>query len=750
MSAPGSTSQAAPRFSVVVPVYNVRDYLRECLDSILAQSFRDLEVIAVDDASPDDSGAILAAVAAGDPRVRVLHLARNVGLGQARNAGVDIAAGSYLVFVDGDDTLTPGALEAIAARLAGTGEPEVLVFDFARTDGAGQLDPDGGVGPIAAAGPDVFALALHPELLRLLFVVWNKVYRLDWVRANGFRFPQGFYEDAPWTYPILLSAPRITVLNRVCYHYRQGRSGNILTSRSRQHFDAFDQYALVFAHLDAHPELEPWRELMFERMWRHFVTILSRADRLPPNSRKEFFERAAAAYHRFRPAGYAPPRGRRGLWAGTFARGQYAMFRAAQVLFGAREAVAARRRSASRVGVLARRALGRLYYQLQRRVPVEQDLVAYAAYWYRGYACSPAAIYQKARELAPHLRGVWIVRAEDIDSVPVGVDVVVPDTAAYFRLMARARYFVNNVNFPHIIEKRPGTVHVQTQHGTPLKTMGLALREHPVAAAGMDFERLLEHVARWDYLTSSNTHSSAVWQRCYPGNYELLEVGLPRNDRLVLATAADTAAARRTLGIDPGQTVVLYAPTYRDWRPGSFDPSLDLRRLCERLGTGFTVLVRAHYFFTDALSPSDGPPDSAALRDVSRHPVVEELMLATDVLLTDYSSIMFDYANLGRPIVILADDWDEYVRVRGVCFDLLAAPPGIVVRTPDGVADVLLSGQYRGPEAEDARQRFAARFCEFDDGHAAEQVVRRVFLGEPAHAGRYGEPSSTGPAGGGA
>src|SRR5690349_12045451 len=114
-----------PLLSIVLPVYRVQAYLRECLDSILEQSFTDFEVIAVDDCSPDHSGAILDEYAARDSRVRVVHLERNVGLGEARNAGLGHTHGEYVWFVDSDDWIAPGALAAVADRLR-TAEPDVL------------------------------------------------------------------------------------------------------------------------------------------------------------------------------------------------------------------------------------------------------------------------------------------------------------------------------------------------------------------------------------------------------------------------------------------------------------------------------------------------------------------------------------------------------------------------------------------------------------------------------------------------
>ncbi|MDQ6851791.1 MAG: CDP-glycerol glycerophosphotransferase family protein, partial [Actinomycetota bacterium] len=171
------------------------------------------------------------------------------------------------------------------------------------------------------------------------------------------------------------------------------------------------------------------------------------------------------------------------------------------------------------------------------------------------------------------------------------------------------------------------------------------------------------------------------------------------------------------------------------------DTPIDLADLCERLGTQFVLLVRAHYFVgnNDRLTALE---EAGLLRTVTDYPVIEDLMIASDVLMTDYSSIMFDYAVLDRPIVIYAEDWDTYRRVRGVNFDLLAGPPGAVAVTQDELVDTFVSGRYRGAEAELARAEFHKRFDEFEDGHAAERVVRRVFLGESPASGSHDQQAT--------
>ncbi|MGW1607403.1 glycosyltransferase family 2 protein, partial [Streptomyces eurythermus] len=290
-----------PRFSVIVPCYRVQGFLPECLDSVLGQSFGDFELIAVDDRSPDDCGAILDEYARRDARVKVLHLPENVGLGMARNAGLPHATGDYLLFLDSDDTLTPGALEAVADRLAETADPDVLVFDYARTYWWGGTRRN--VLAHLLAKEEVFTAAEYPPILDLLMVVWNKVYRRDFVAENGFAFPPGYYEDTPWTFPVMLSARRIAALDRICLHYRQRRQGNILSTTSRKHFDIHDQYERVFAYLAGRPELASWRPYLHRKMGEHCLDILAKPDRLPPADKAEFFRRTARMFRAHRPEG---------------------------------------------------------------------------------------------------------------------------------------------------------------------------------------------------------------------------------------------------------------------------------------------------------------------------------------------------------------------------------------------------------------------------------------------------------------
>jgi CDP-glycerol glycerophosphotransferase len=477
----------------------------------------------------------------------------------------------------------------------------------------------------------------------------------------------------------------------------------------------------------------------------HYLIVVGNQDRLPDALRRQFFARITEHYHRYLPpGGYPRPAGVDGLKQRLVARGDYRTYKALRAAnrFADRAWRLVRRvggpvrRRARTLARQGREVLLRAYYRVQVRLPADESLAVFTAYWNRGYACNPAAIYEKVRELAPSVRAVWVVRRNRVKTMPPGVDYVISGTLPHYRALARAHWLINNVNFPDFVVKRPGSVHVMTHHGTPLKVMGLDEHRYPARAAetgpnAQDLDALLRRCDRWDFSVAANAFSSEVWERSYPCGFSSLETGYPRNDRLATATGADVAEARASLGIAPGQTAVLYAPTHREYDL-EYRPLLDVEELAEELGPDAVVLVRAHYFYVAADASSAASASAGRVIDVSGHPSIETLSLAADVLITDYSSLMFDYAVLDRPIVIFAPDWEAYRTIRGVNFDLLAEPPGAVATTYRGLADLFATGAYGDDAASKARAHFRARFCALEDGGAAERVVRRVFLGEPA------------------
>jgi glycosyltransferase involved in cell wall biosynthesis len=313
---------SAPLLTVVVPVHRVEKYLHQCLDSVLADDRPEIEIVAVDDCSPDRCGELLDEYARLHDRVRVLHLAENVGLGPARNAGLAQARGRYVWFVDSDDWLPAGSVAAVLDRLTELNRPgrrpvDVLLVDHLRAYSDGGLLPDPSSRLLRAAPEHPLAgLAEHPELISVQHTAWNKVLRRAFLTEAGLSFQPGWYEDCSFSHPALIAAARIGVLDRVCYDYRQRSQGGAITrTSSPRHLEVFDQYEWLFGWLDRNAHrAAPWRPHVFQLMINHYIVIVGNEERVPVDLRRTFFRRMAAHYHEFRPAaGYPRPAGLTGV-----------------------------------------------------------------------------------------------------------------------------------------------------------------------------------------------------------------------------------------------------------------------------------------------------------------------------------------------------------------------------------------------------------------------------------------------------
>ncbi|MGX1030169.1 CDP-glycerol glycerophosphotransferase family protein [Streptomyces sp. SAI-097] len=716
---PETAPQPGPDLSVIVHGRNVEDHLPALLDSLDAHPLTGVEVIvaAVGDWARE--------VAEGHaPAFTVLPLPDGAGDAAARSAGAARARGRWLHFVHAKDGLPVGAPPAVAGHVGGLPDAvDVLLLDHVRSSwrASGLPSPDGP--RLARAGRADLALDDHAALLRLTPLLGNRVVRAAFWRSRERLLTT---EDEPFAaYAALLLADRVACLPLPAYEDRRLRPESLPPPTPAERYALVDRYEALLGLAADRPAVQG---VLYDLMVRDCLHTFARTG-MPDDVAREFFHRASVTARRHRPDKLRRPAGLEGVRRSLLEEGAYAKYRALQTASHARRGV----RSAVRTG---RRRAGTRLRALQYRGalarPLDPHLAVFSAYWNRGVACNPAAIAAKLAELAPGVHPVWVVTAQGAALLPPGTDHVVPGTRRYWEVLARAKYLVNNVNFPDAVVKRPGAVHLQTHHGTPLKRMGVDQLPYPAAAHGLDFQALLERVDKWDFSVSANSHSTRMWQRAYPSRHISLDHGYPRNDVYYTAGPAEVRAARERLGIAPGRRAVLYAPTHRDYEAG-WTPRLDLAALADQLGEETVLLVRAHYFYDSAASPSAplaGLRRTGRLVDVSSYEPVEELCLAADALVTDYSSIMFDYANLDRPIVIHADDWETYRTTRGVYFDLMAEAPGPVARTQAELTEILTSDAWRDARATKARTAFRRRFCEYDDGRAAERVVRRVFLGE--------------------
>ncbi len=358
------------------------------------------------------------------------------------------------------------------------------------------------------------------------------------------------------------------------------------------------------------------------------------------------------------------------------------------------------------------------------RSPVE-DAVLLSTFGGRSAADSPLALYDElVRRDYPH-RLVWEV-AEGTSVVPDGAQSVVIGTREHLQALETSRYLVANNNFPFFYRKHADQTYLQTWHGTPLKKIG---RHVPAGNLSLSYRDLMAREAKaWDLLLAQNDFASTVLADALGFEGEVLNLGYPRNDLLTTGSDGDRARIRRRLGVSDAARVVLYAPTWRDdvrTAAGGYAMvnHLELDAVARTFGSEAVLLVRGH-------SNTPGLGDTAApnVVDVSSYPDITELMLVADVLITDYSSVMFDFAGTGRPMLFLTPDVAQYAgTTRGFYLDFAEIAPGPLLSSTDDVLQALASLGQVEETYRDRYEGFRDRFAPRDDGKAAARVVDAVW-----------------------
>lgn len=299
--------------------------------------------------------------------------------------------------------------------------------------------------------------------------------------------------------------------------------------------------------------------------------------------------------------------------------------------------------------------------------------------------------------------------------------------------MARARFWVTNSRMPLWIPKPKNTIYLQTWHGTPLKKLAGDMKEvlMPGTTTEQYKQEFFQETRNWDYLISPNRYSSEIFRRAFQFEKEMIESGYPRND-IFYKPERDVIAEqfKETHHLPKDKKIILYAPTWRDnqyHQVGKYklDLHLDLEMLREKLGNEYIVILRMHYLVAENfdLSAYEG-----FAYDFSKHEDIQELYVISDVLITDYSSVFFDYANLKRPMIFFTYDLEEYKDdIRGFYFDFEENAPGPLVETTAEVIEAVKAPSDKKFSKEKMND-FYQRFCYLEDGHAAERIVKEVIL----------------------
>ena len=341
---------------------------------------------------------------------------------------------------------------------------------------------------------------------------------------------------------------------------------------------------------------------------------------------------------------------------------------------------------------------------------------------------SQRALHEELRRRGDRPELLWAVRDHAV-ALPEGAVPVIIDSREWYDAVGSARYLCQNIDYDRWFFRRSHQRYLQTFHGYPFKAMGVSLwRSQGKSERAID-EEVRRRVDAWDAIVLPDPHTADMYRQEYRYDGAVLVTGYPRDDGLLAPDAAEARTrARELLGLKPETVAVLYAPTWRDtaatgaWTAHMFD-ELDLDVLTGQLGPDFSVLVRGHNY----VLRGGGRATGAEVLDVTSYPEVNDLILAADVAVLDYSSLRFDWLLTEKPCLFFVPDMSSYLTARPSLFPFESTAPGPLLFTTDEVAASLLDLATVDRTYADARRAFNARFQPLNDGLAAVRVVEEFF-----------------------
>ncbi|MCY8424087.1 CDP-glycerol glycerophosphotransferase family protein [Bacillus vallismortis] len=372
-----------------------------------------------------------------------------------------------------------------------------------------------------------------------------------------------------------------------------------------------------------------------------------------------------------------------------------------------------------------------IYNVFNKFFPTNKKMIIYQSFHGKSYSCNPRAIYENVVNMyGKDYKNIWVLN-NIYKPLEENTIIVKPYSLRYYYYMARSKYFVNNGNFPDFYKKRKKAVHVQTWHGTPLKKLGFDISPESPSYKENTSPELIRRNKRWDFAVSPNSFTSSVYRSAFQFDKDIIKSGYPRNDIFYSANKDDVIRnVKEELNIPLNKKVILYAPTWRDDdfhnkkqnEPYEFKFNLD--HFVEQFSDEYVLLVRLHY--RDAIR-AQVSNYKGIIYNVSNYDDIKYLYLISDILITDYSSVMFDFANSKKPMIFFAYDINKYSsELRGFYFDFKQEAPGPIVTRENDLFRVIRNINQFNHLYKNNYNYFVEKYCEYDSGKASEEVIKRI------------------------
>lgn len=722
-----------PKVSVVVPVYNVEDYLRRCLDSLVNQTLEDIEIIVVNDGSPDNSQDIIDEYVEKYPgKVKGL-IKENGGLSDARNFGIPNCKGEYVAFVDSDDYVDLTMYEKLYNE-AITKKSEIVVCGYFKVNDQDLTMKSAQMGSMELYDKSAKE---EPQVIEANApYAWNKLVKRTLLEKTGIRFPKGYiFEDICTMYPLIAAANKVSKVDEELYYYIVERQDSITGTFNKSKTLVIKSLRLLderFKELGLFDDFrDPLVAINLRHIYFRFKEFIRYKDRLHQFKLVNDSFNLLGKYfpdwrHNSGTYIYFTLHKDRHIKRWFYKRRWYwylAVLLPLRFIRWFDEYTMLKFRKTR----LSKRYYSRIIHT-KRIVP---NRVLFESFHGQNISDSP---YYMMKELydrggykiyATSQKKYWKENRKFLDEQGLKkVKLVELKTKKYHKIMATAKYLINNVSFPICFVSRPGQIYLNTWHGTPLKTLGKKMKK------GIESMTNIQHnFLQADYNLYPNKFTKDVMMEDY--NLDKLFTkktiigGYPRN--AIFSDKEAGEAVKKQLGLE-GKRVYAYMPTWRGVNSYS------------KMQTTAIEEVLAH--FDDALGDNDMlfvnlHPNVDEEIDYSKYKHIEEFptevqnyefVNSVDVLITDYSSIFFDFSITRKPIVLFMYDYEDYMADRGMYFDIKDLPFKKIYDMEE-MCNALKNDECKNFTYNDATDYFE-KYLKHDSIDATKKLVDFIFDGK--------------------
>lgn len=741
------------KISVIVPYEGYYQYLKDCLESLSEQENVEIETLLVGN-QDDQKFQQLVNTYKDKISLRVIPCSIEEGVAKKRNLGLENATGDYIYFIDSDDYIMPQTLSYLLQDAIQKDLDLVVgrrwitwfkkqVFETMGDEKNEELnlkDKDDDRNH-KFLEKDYSEIADSDEQRRIDLLirakkgirnisVLNILIKRSLIEENHLRFNEDFiyYSDLPFVEGLVMYGHKIDFNEETLYAKRK-HNDPINTPALSQIKDEtkFDEFINVYKYAISLVDKESRiRYYLDSKMIKYYSNFFAKKIRRSKDDfwRDERFDQMSILMQDVRDD-----------LLKNMSHYQRKMVKLARKhdLQQTQKVIAKHLAKNKMKKVLKNKNEINKYLYRHKYInePIEENWVMFETFMGKSYADSPKYIYEYlAKNYPGKYKFIWVLN-DPKEKLPYEGIIVKRFTKKYAYYLAKSKYFVFNIRQPLWFRKREGQVFLETWHGTPLKR--LAFDQEEVTAASPTYKsQFYRQKQEWDYLIAANKFSSDIFKSCFMyTNGTMLEIGYPRND-LLYAPNKDQIALdlKKKLHIPLDKKTILYAPTWRDdeyYGKGQykFKLKLDLEMMKKELGDEYVILLRTHHYIADALDVT-GVEDFAY--NLSKYDDITEIYLISDICITDYSSVFFDFANLKRPMLFYTYDIDKYRDVlRGFYIDMEKELPGPLVYSTKEVIDQIKHLDEMNQKYAKRYEVFYEKFCSIDDGNASQRAVEAVF-----------------------